>query len=113
MNRAGLRPKLGTSKSQEVSAMQNVNTMIRRPVPVGTAAAGGLLAFLAGAVIALAVPAVGTGVSLRNNPSAPASTAAVGSEQITHNRSEQGLGGPAAVGGEQIAHNRSERGDAK
>ncbi len=93
--------------------MQNVNTMIRRPVPVGTAAAGGLLAFLAGAVIALAVPAVGTGVSLSNNSSAPASTAVVGSEQITHNRSEQGLGGPAAVGGEQIAHNRSERGYAK
>jgi hypothetical protein len=93
--------------------MQNVNTMIRRPVPVGTAAVGGLLAFLTGAVIALAVPAVGTGVSVSNNPSAPASTSAVGSEQITHNRSEQGLGGAAGVGGEQITHNRSERDFAK
>ena len=37
--------------------MQNVNTMIRRPVPMGAAAASGLLAFAAGAVIALAVPA--------------------------------------------------------
>ena len=93
--------------------MQNVNTMIRRPVPVGTAAAGGLLAFLAGAVIALALPVVGTGVSVINNSSAPASTSAVGSEQIAHNRSEQGLGAGPSVGGQQIAHNRSESGLAK
>jgi hypothetical protein len=90
--------------------MQNVSTMIRRPVPIGTAAASGLLAFVAGAVIALAVPAVATGVSVTNNSSAPASTSAVGAEQIAHDRSEQGLGGPSSVGGQQIAHNRSESG---
>ena len=93
--------------------MQNVNTMIRRPVRVGTAAAGGLLAFLAGAVIALAVPAVVAGVSVTNSSSAPASSLAVSAEQIAHNRSEQGLGAGPSVGGEQIAHNRSESGLAK
>ncbi len=88
--------------------MQNVSTMIRRPVPIGTAAASGLLAFVAGAVIALAVPAVATGVSVTNNTSAAASTSAVGAEQIAHNRSEQGHVEDASVGGQQISHNRSE-----
>lgn len=90
--------------------MQNVNTMIRRQVPVGTAAASGLLAFVAGAVIALAVPAVVTGVPVSNNSSEAASTSALGGEQIAHNRSEQGLVGGASVGGQQIAHNRAESG---
>jgi len=90
--------------------MQNVSTIIRRPVPVVTAAAGGLLAFLAGAVIALAVPAVVNGVPVNSNSSAPASTLAVGAEQIAHDRSEQRLGGPSSVGGQQIAHNRDEGG---
>lgn len=90
--------------------MQNVSTIIRRPVPVGTAAASGLLAFLAGAVIALGAPAIVTGLSVTNNASAPVSTSAVGAEQIAHDRSEQGLGGSASVGGQQIAHNRSESG---
>ena len=90
--------------------MQNVNTMIRRPVPFGTAAAGGLLAFLAGAVIALGVPAVVTGVSVTNTSGAPASASAIGAELIAHDRSEQGLASAVSVGGEQIAHNRSEGG---
>ena len=91
--------------------MQNVNTMIRRPVTFRTAAASGLLAFVAGAVVALGVPAVVSGVSVTTtNSSAPASTSAAGREQIAHNRSEQGLGGPISVGGQQIAHNRSESG---
>jgi hypothetical protein len=91
--------------------MQNVSTVIRRPVPIGTAAAGGFLAFVAGAVIALAVPVVATGVSVTNpNSSAAASISAVGAEQITHNRSEQGLIGSASFGGQQIAHDRSETG---
>lgn len=89
--------------------MQNVSTMIRRPVPVGTAAASGLLAFVAGAVIALAVPALVTGVSVTTNSSAPASTASVGAEQVSHNRAEQGLSGGALIPGEPIAHNRSEK----
>jgi len=33
--------------------MQNVNTLINRPVRTGTAAAGGLLAFVAGALLAV------------------------------------------------------------
>jgi len=88
--------------------MQNVSTMIRRPVPIGTAAASGLLAFVAGAVIALALPAVATGVSVTNNSSAPASTSAVGAEQIAHNRPEKGHVEEPSVGGQQISHNRSE-----
>jgi hypothetical protein len=90
--------------------MQNANTMIRRPVPIGVAAASGLLAFAAGAVIALAVPAVVTGVSVTTNTSAPASTSAVGAQQIAHDRSEQGLGSDTSVGGQLIAHDRSESG---
>ena len=90
--------------------MQNVRTMIKRPVPIGTAAANGLLAFVAGAVIALAVPAVATGDSVTSSSSRPASTSAVGAEQIAHDRSEQGLVEGASVGGQQIAHNRSESG---
>lgn len=89
--------------------MLNVTTMIRRPVPIGTAAASGLVAFVAGAVIALAVPAVVTG-SVSHNSSTQAAISAVGAEQIAHNRSEAGLGGSNSVGGEQIAHNRSEDG---
>jgi hypothetical protein len=34
----------------------------------------------------------------------------VGSEQIAHNRSEQGFDGYGSVGGEQVAHDRSEQG---
>jgi hypothetical protein len=90
--------------------MQNVNTMIRRPVPIGAAAASGLLAFAAGVVIALAVPAVVTGVSVTTHSSAPASTSAVGAQQIAHDRSEQGLGSDSSVGGQLIAHDRSESG---
>lgn len=37
-------------------------------------------------------------------------TAPIAGEQISHNRSEEGLGGVATVGGEQVAHNRSEEG---
>jgi hypothetical protein len=88
--------------------MQNVSTMIRRPVAVGTAVAGGFLGLMVGAVIALAVPAVLTGVSVTNISTGAASTSAVGAQQISHNRSEQGFG--ASVSGQQIAHNRSEEG---
>ena len=59
--------------------MQNVNTLVSRPVRFGTAAVSGLLAFAAGA------------------------------EQIAHNRSEAGLGASNSVGAEQIAHNRAEK----
>ena len=90
--------------------MQNVNTMIRRPVSTGTAALTGLLAFAAGVVIAFGVPATlgGLTTSQSQNSSATVSVAAIGGEQVAHNRSEQGLAGAASVGGQQIAHNRAE-----
>ncbi len=90
--------------------MQNVNTMIRRPVPVGTAAAGSILAFVAGAVIALSAPAVVNGASGAHSSTTSVSEPGVGAEQISHDRSEQGLGRGASAGEEQIAHNRSESG---
>lgn len=96
-------------KTWRSEQMQNVSTMIRRPVSVGSAAASSLLAFAAGAVISLAVPAVATGVVV-TKPSAPVSSAAVGAQQIAHDRSEQGLGSGDSVGAQQIAHNRSESG---
>ena len=34
----------------------------------------------------------------------------IGSEQVAHNRSEEGLGASGTVGGEQVSHNRSEQG---
>jgi hypothetical protein len=59
--------------------MQSVNTIIRRPVPIRTAAASGLLAFVAGAVIAVGAPAVVTGLSVSH--SSKASISAVPHEQ--------------------------------
>ena len=90
--------------------MQSVNTMIRRPVPIGTAAAGGLLALVAGAVIALGAPAVATGLSFSHSSNATVSVRAVGGELVAHDRSESGLSVSSSVGGEQIAHDRSESG---
>lgn len=90
--------------------MQNVSTVIRRPVPMGTAAVSGLVAFMAGAVIALGVPVVTAGLSTGHNSIATESVMPVGGELIAHNRSESGLAVPRSVGAEQIAHNRSEEG---
>jgi hypothetical protein len=90
--------------------MQNVNTMIRRPVPFGTTVATGLLAFAAGAVIAIGAPVAITGLSTSERSNAPSvSVSAVGAEQVAHSRSESGLAGGTSVAAEQIAHNRSER----
>ena len=93
--------------------MQNVNTMIRRPVPFGTTVASGLLAFAAGAVIAIGAPVAIAGLSTSDRVSAPVSVSAVGAEQVAHNRSEAGLTGGTSVGAEKIAHNRSEEGLAR
>ena len=90
--------------------MQNVNTMIRRPVPFGTTVATGLLAFAAGALIAVGAPVAIAGLSTSNHSNAAVSVGAVGAEQIAHNRSEAGLTVTTSVGAEQIAHNRSEEG---
>jgi cephalosporin hydroxylase len=99
----------GRSAKKESRQMQNVNTLIRRPVPIGSAAAGGLLAFVAGAAIALGAPAIVVGLSASHSSNnATVSVSAVGGEQIAHNRSEQGLDVSRSVGAEQIAHDRSE-----
>lgn len=89
--------------------MQNVSTMINRPVQLRTAAATGLLAFVAGIVLAVEAPTVAVGISASHNSVLSLAPASVGGELIAHNRSEQRLGGFASVGGEQVAHNRSEQ----
>ena len=90
--------------------MQNVSTFIRRPVRIGTAAAGGFLAFVAGAVIAVSAPVVVAGLSPSHSSNATVPASAVGAEQIAHNRSEANLDAYGSAGGEKIAHNRSEQG---
>jgi hypothetical protein len=50
------------------------------------------------------------GLRTSNTSQAPAPLAAVGRDQIGHDRSEQGLGVVPSPGGEQIAHDRSEGG---
>lgn len=90
--------------------MQNVSGLIRRPVPVGTAAASGLLAFVAGAVVALGVPGVVAGLTSSHISNIAVSPSMVGGEQIAHGRSEMGLDVSASIGGQQIAHDRSEQG---
>jgi hypothetical protein len=90
--------------------MQNVNTLINRPVRIGTAAAGGLLAFAAGALIAVSAPAVVATLSASHTSNVTVSAPAIGAEQIAHNRSEKNLGYSVSVAGEQVAHNRSEQG---
>jgi hypothetical protein len=97
-------------QKQEVETMQNVNTIMRRPVPIGSAAASALLAFVAGAVIALGVPAVAVGFSASHTSNATVSVGTVGGELISHNRSEAGLDVSNSVAGDQISHNRSEEG---
>ena len=90
--------------------MQNVNTMIRRPVPIGTAAATGLLTFVAGVAFALGAPGLVAGLSTSHQSNATLSVPAAGAEQSAHNRSELGLDVTASVGAQQSAHNRSEEG---
>ena len=92
--------------------MQNVNTLISRPVRTGTAAAGGLLAFAVGALVALGAPAVVATLSTGHTLNVTVSAPVIGAEQIAHNRSEKNLGYSASVGGEQINHDRSEGGMA-
>jgi len=91
--------------------MQNVSTLMNRPVSIGTAAASGFLAFAAGALIAVSAPVVVAGLTATHGSSTTVSAPGLGSEQIAHNRSEAGLRDVStSVGAEQIAHNRSEAG---
>ena len=93
--------------------MQNVNTMIRRPVPFGTTVATGLLAFAAGALIAVGGPLAMAGLSTSESSNAPSvSVSAVGAEQVAHNRSESGVATSLSPAAERISHNRSEEGIA-
>lgn len=88
--------------------MQNVDTLIRRPVSLGSAAASGLLAFVAGAAIALTAPGLIAGLPLTRGPIAIEPAGIVEAQQIAHNRSEGELADSSSAGGQQIAHNRSE-----
>jgi hypothetical protein len=85
-------------------------SVVKRRVSMGTAAIVGLLAFVAGVVLAMAVSAAVATVSLRNTVIAAQSVRAIQGEQIAHNRSEQGFEAPASIGGQQVAHDRSEAG---
>jgi hypothetical protein len=85
-------------------------SVVKRRVSMGTAAIVGLLAFVAGVVLAVAVSAAVATVSLGNTAIAAQSVQAIQGEQVAHNRSEQGFEAPASIGGQQIAHDRSEAG---
>ena len=95
--------------------MLNVGTVIKRPIPVGSAAAGGLVAFLAGGILAVYAPALIAGLlTPRQISNATVSVRGAGAELVTHNRSEIGLdvNGSTmvrAAGPQLAAHNRSER----
>src|SRR5437870_11944099 len=104
----GARRKMLASSPRRSSQMQNVNTLVSRRVPFGAVAVSGLLAFAAGAVIAVSAPAVVATLSASHNSNVTVSAPAAGAEQIAHNRSEAGFGASNSVGAEQIAHNRSE-----
>ena len=88
--------------------MQNVSTMIRRPVPIGTALATGLVTFVAGAALALGAPVLVAGVSTSHNSNVTLSVPSAGAELSAHNRSERSVAIRPSVGAEQSAHNRSE-----
>ena len=91
--------------------MQNVGITIRRPIALGTAAASWMVALLAGVVIAVTAPALTAHLSIgAGSAGTVISTATVGSEQIAHNRAEEGFATSSSVGGEQVSHNRSEEG---
>jgi uncharacterized membrane protein len=90
--------------------MQNVNTVIRRPIPIGTAVATGLLTFVAGAVLALGGPVLVAGLSTSHSSNATLSVPAAGAQLSSHNRSELGLDVTPSAGAQQSAHNRSEEG---
>lgn len=100
------------TKIKEEMDMATLRSMLRRPVPAGTAAASGLAGLLFGVTIALIVTAGVPSRPASLHPSSAGGVPAYKSELITHGRSEEGLG-RASAGGEQIAHNRSEKGLGK
>ena len=88
--------------------MQYVDTVVKRPIPLGSAMAIALFALVAGAAIALSALGLQPTHSLTQGPAMEPIAAAV--EQVDHNRSEEGITGSRSVGAERIAHNRSEEG---
>src|SRR5438105_14815828 len=104
MNGRAYKRKLASS-TRRSSQMQNVNTLVSRPVRFGTAAVSGLLAFAAGAVIAASEPAVVATLSASHSSNVTVAAPAAGAEQIAHNRSEACLGAGNCVRARQIAHN--------
>ena len=92
--------------------MQNVSTLIRRPVPAATAAATGLLGLVAGTLIAFGAPAAVAAISAHPSSNVTLTVASVGNQLIAHDRSEAGLDVLRSGGAEQIAHDRSEQGFA-
>ena len=90
--------------------MQNVGTIVRRPISLGSGSAGVLIGFMAGGLIALSVPTLVAEWTVSRTSTVTVATGIVGAQQIAHNRSEEGLDGSQSVSGQQIAHNRSEEG---
>ena len=68
-----------------------------------------VVATVIAAALALALVITVAGATTSSAPTVVA-LHGVGADQISHNRSEEGLGGSRSVGGQQIAHNRSEEG---
>jgi hypothetical protein len=83
-------------------------SVVKRRVSMGTVAIVGLLAFVAGGVLAIAVPVELANLSPGQTAISPPSVLSIQGEQIAHDQSEQGLDAPQSIGGEQIAHDRSE-----
>jgi hypothetical protein len=111
MNGRAFEPKLVTS-TRRSRQMQNVSTLVSRPVRIGTAAVTGLVAFAAGVALAAATPALVAGLTASQSSTTTVSVPAAGAEQIAHNRSEAGFGAAPSPAAEQISHNRDEGGMA-
>jgi hypothetical protein len=82
--------------------MQNVSTVIGRPIRVRAAVILALLALAAAAVAAVEAPSLINGSApAKPASSTPASVRAVGPALAAHNRSEEGLGSTTpALGGQ-------------
>jgi hypothetical protein len=92
--------------------MQNVSTLMNRPVSIGTAAASGFLAFAAGALIAVSAPVVVAGLTASHGSNTTVSAPAAGGERISPNRSEGSLehSQQSAQVAKPAPHDRSEEG---
>src|SRR5437870_13120069 len=98
MNGRACKRKLASS-TRRSSQMQNVNTLVSRRAPFGTAAISGFLAFVPGAVIAVSAPAMVATLSASHGSSVTVSAPGARAEQIAHYRAEAGPGAanPSAV----------------